>query len=190
MRKIIVNLLLTVSLVGTGVYGQDTVQVQDNWNQMDNAVKDGYHSDQLKLSMGWLQQKVREDESVSLWSGRFEYMTNNYFGFRGETAIPISSTIDEFSYFPLALGLSIHVLPNSPVDVYFGGDSGYVNLKLPNTESDWFARTSLHAGITYYFLGVFFLEYEARFDVLHYAKDNIAANLSGLGHNFHMGIYF
>ncbi|MCB1200976.1 MAG: hypothetical protein KDK41_10050 [Leptospiraceae bacterium] len=165
------------------------VQIRDRWNQFNEEHHDGYQDEHLKLSAGsWIQQ-AGDANSITLLSGRFEYFTNNYFGFRGETAIPLSSSPSGFSYFPLALGLSIHMFPRSMFDFYFGGDSGFVNITLPNAPSGWFARTSLHTGLSFYFWGSFFIEYELRYAMVHYAK-TIPLDMSGLGHSIHIGFYF
>ncbi len=185
MVQIFCRLVVIAAIIsGGGLAAQGGVA----WNQFNEVEYNGIQRNVLKLSLGPSFENP-SPQAVTLLSGRFQYLINDYFGIRGETGIPLASKIQNYGYLPLTLGGDVHLFPRSMFDIYLGGDGGFLYVDIPQRGNGWFSRTSLHVGLSFYFWGVFFLEGEVRYNVQHFAG-NPASNLSALGYNAQIGFYF
>ncbi|MCS6983803.1 MAG: hypothetical protein NZM25_01575 [Leptospiraceae bacterium] len=157
------------------------------YNQFQEAEYNGIQRHVLKLSLGYGEERSSTG-NFGLLLGRFQYLVTDFFAIRGETGYAMASP-QGTTYIPFTLGGDLHILPRSALDIYLGGDGGFLYIDYPVAGNGVFARTSLHGGVTFYFWGAFFLDVEARYNVQHFAR-SVVYDLSGLGWNVHVGFYF
>ncbi|MCS6971953.1 MAG: hypothetical protein NZL89_02925 [Leptospiraceae bacterium] len=156
-------------------------------NQMAADFNDGIQKGNLKLALGWSQEN-HEPYRAQLLQGQFEFFATDYFGVRGNAALPLSLAAPGMQYYPLTLGMALHFLPRHAVDFFAGADAGFVYFGTSQLRANWSTRITAIAGMSLYFWGAFFLEAEAGYSVLQYARDT-AADLSAPTYRVRIGFY-
>jgi hypothetical protein len=86
------------------------------------------------------------------------------------------------------LGGAFHVLPRSWIDVYIGADAGFVHIATATLPASWSTRVTPVIGVTLYYWGAFFVEAEAGYNVLQYAKE-VAIDMSAPTYRVRLGFY-
>jgi hypothetical protein len=156
-------------------------------NQMGNDSNDGFQQHNLKLGMGWAMENHTEYRA-NLLQGAFEYFATDHLAIRGNAGIGLSTAVKNMDYYPFMLGGAIHLFPRYWVDVYLGADAGFVYISAPSLPSTWSTRVTPVAGVTLYFWGAFYLEGEAGYSVLQYARD-VAVDMSAPTFRIRTGFY-
>lgn len=156
-------------------------------NQMSSEFNDGIQQNNLKLSLGWSQ----ENQSLyrtHMVQGQFEFFATDRLSIRGNSGIPLSVAISETKYFPFMMGGAFHLFPRNWIDFYLGADAGFVHIATAVLPATWSTRVTPVVGVTLYYWGVFFLEGEAGYNILQYAKDT-AIDMSAPTYRVRMGFY-
>jgi hypothetical protein len=156
-------------------------------NQVDTLSNDGIQQYNLKMGLGWSQENHTQAR-VHLLQGSFEFMMNDRFSMRGNSGIPLSSAMSEMKYYPFMLGGAFHFFPRSWFDFYLGADAGFVHIGSASLAASWSTRVTPVAGVTLYFWGAFYIEGEAGYNILQYAKD-IPLDLSAPTFRIRTGFY-
>jgi len=156
-------------------------------NQVDTLSNDGIQQYNLKMGLGWSQEN-HTSTRVHLLQGSFEFMMNDRFSVRGNSGIPLSSTMSEMKYYPFMLGGAFHIFPRSWFDLYLGADAGFVHIGSASLAASWSTRVTPVVGMTLYFWGAFYIEGEAGYNILQYAKD-IPLDLSAPTYRIRTGFY-
>lgn len=156
-------------------------------NQMGIESNDGIQVNNLKLGLGWSQEN-HDVARAHLMQGSFEFMLTDRFSVRGNTGIPLSTAITDFKYYPLMMGGALHLFPRSWFDFYLGADAGFVHIASPTLPASWSTRVTPVVGVTIYYMGVFFIEGEAGYNILQYANQS-AIDLSAPTYRVRMGFY-
>lgn len=156
-------------------------------NQQGIFSNDGAQQNNLKLGLGWSQEN-QSVARVQLLQGAFDFFVTDRLSVRGNAAIPISTTVTDMKYYPLMMGGALHLFPRFWFDFYLGADAGFVHIASPNLPASWSTRVTPVVGITLYYWGVFFLEGEAGYNILQYAKDT-AIDFSAPTFRVRMGFY-
>lgn len=156
-------------------------------NQMGTDTSDGVQAYNLKLGLGWAQENQSAYRAHML-QGSFEFMATDRLGLRGNTGIPLSTEIRDMKFYPLSMGMALHILPRYWFDVFVGADAGFVHIGAPGLPASWSTRITPVIGFTIYYWGVFFLEGEAGYSILQYAKD-AAIDMSSPTFRVRMGFY-
>jgi hypothetical protein len=158
-------------------------------NQMGTDTNDGVQAYNLKLGLGWAQEN-QSAYRAHMIQGSFEFMATDRLGLRGNSGIPISTEVKDMKFYPLSMGMAIHILPRHWFDVFVGADAGFVHIGAvnPNLPASWSTRITPVVGVTVYFWGVFYLEGEAGYSILQYAKDT-AVDMSSPTFRVRMGFY-
>ncbi|MCS6985473.1 MAG: hypothetical protein NZM25_10170 [Leptospiraceae bacterium] len=116
---------------------------------------DGIQKGNLKLALGWSQEN-HEPYRAQLLQGQFEFFATDYFGVRGNAALPLSLAAPGMQYYPLTLGMALHFLPRHAVDFFAGADAGFVYFGTSQLRANWSTRITAIAGMSLYFWGAFF----------------------------------
>lgn len=156
-------------------------------NQQGVFSNDGVQAYNLKLGIGWSQEN-QSAQRAHLVQGAFEFMLSDRFGVRGNAGIPLSTAVSDMKYYPFMMGGAFHLFPRFWLDLYVGADAGFVHIGAPQLPASWSTRVTPVVGITLYYWGVFYLEGEAGYSVLQYAKDT-AIDLSAPTFRIRMGFY-
>ncbi|MBN8220518.1 MAG: hypothetical protein J0L53_06315 [Spirochaetes bacterium] len=156
-------------------------------NQQGMNANDGFQANNLKLGLGWSQEN-QSAARAQLLQGSFEFFLSDRFGIRGNAGIPLSTAVSDMKYYPFMMGGAFHLFPRFWFDLYLGADAGFVHIAAPNLPASWSTRVTPVVGVTLYYWGVFFLEGEAGYSVLQYAKDS-ALDLSAPTFRVRMGFY-
>lgn len=156
-------------------------------NQLGDDFNDGIQQSNLKLGIGWSQEN-HENLRAHLLQGQFEFFMSDRLSLRGNAGVPLSTAVAETKYYPFMLGGAFHVLPRSPLDFYIGADAGFVHIATATLPASWSTRVTPIVGVTFYYWGAFFLEAEAGYNVLQYAKD-VALDLSAPTYRARLGFY-
>jgi len=139
-------------------------------NQQGVDFNDGVQAMNLKLGIGWAQEN-QSPYRAHLVQGNFEFMATDRLGIRGNSGIPVSTTPTDLKFYPLMMGMAIHILPRSWFDVYLGADAGFVHIAATGLAANWSPRVVPVVGVTLYFWGAFYVEGEAGYSILQYARD-------------------
>lgn len=156
-------------------------------NQQSADFNDGVQENNLKLGLGWSQENSSVYRAHALM-GQFEFMLSDRFSVRGNAALPLSTAVSEMKYYPFMLGGAVHLLPRYWLDFYVGADAGFVHIATASLPATWSTRVTPVVGVTLYYWGVFFLEGEAAYNILQYAKDT-AIDMSAPSYRVRMGFY-
>lgn len=139
-------------------------------NQLGNDLNDGVQQYNLKLGLGWAQEN-QSNYRAHLLQGSFEFLATDRIGIRGNAGVPLSTTPTDLKYYPLTMGMALHLLPRYWVDVYLGADAGFVHIGANSLPASWTARVTPVLGVTLYYWGAFFAEGEVGYSVQQYARD-------------------
>ncbi|HMV36813.1 MAG TPA: hypothetical protein PKD60_13025 [Turneriella sp.] len=156
-------------------------------NQLGNDFNDGIQQSNLKLGIGWSQEN-HDSLRAHLLQGQFEFFMSDRLSLRGNAGVPLSTAVSETKYYPFMLGGAFHVLPRYWIDFYFGADAGFVHIATATLPATWSTRVTPVVGATVYFWGAFFLEAEAGYNILQYAKD-VAIDMSAPTYRVRTGFY-
>jgi hypothetical protein len=156
-------------------------------NQLGNDFNDGIQQGNLKLGLGWSQEN-HDNLRVHLLMGQFEFFMSDRLSVRGNAGVPLTTAVAETKYYPFVLGGAFHVLPRSWIDVYIGADAGFVHIATATLPASWSTRVTPVIGVTLYYWGAFFVEAEARYNVLQYAKE-VAIDMSAPTYRVRLGFY-
>lgn len=156
-------------------------------NQMGSDFNDGIQQNNLKLGLGWSQEN-QDNLRVHLLQGQFEFFMTDRLSLRGNAGVPVSSAVSEMKYYPFMLGGALHLFPRSWFDFYIGADAGFVHIGTGVLPASWSTRVTPVTGVSLYFWGAFFVEGEAGYNVLQYAKD-VAIDMSAMTYRVRMGFY-
>ncbi len=156
-------------------------------NQLGIESNDGIQANNLKLALGWSQEN-HEAARAHLVQGAFEFLLTDRFSVRGNAGIPLSTAVTEFKYYPFMMGGALHLFPRNWFDLYLGADAGFVHIASPVLPASWSTRVTPVVGITIYYMGVFFIEGEAGYNILQYANQS-AIDLSAPTYRARMGFY-
>lgn len=156
-------------------------------NQMGMTFNDGVQKNNLKLSLG-VSSENHPALRTYLAQGQFEFFATDRFSVRGNSGIPISSTVSGMKYYPLLLGGAFHFFPRFWFDLYVGADAGFVHIATPTLAASWSTRITPVVGATLYYWGIFFIEGEAGYSVLKYAEQ-AALDLSAPTYRVRVGFY-
>ena len=122
--------------------------------------------------------------------GEFEYFVTDIFGLAGETAIPVSSEVANGKVYPFLLGGNVHILPRNSFDIFVGGKGGFTNIKPVTFETEWAPTIEMHAGLAYYFWGMFYGQVDAGYAFVKYANTSAYINYEGFRLAFKTGFFF
>lgn len=156
-------------------------------NQQGIDYNDGVQQNNLKLSLGWSQEN-HDRYRVHLLQGQFEFFMSDRLSVRGNAGLPLSAASPETKYYPFMLGGAFHLLPRSWLDLYFGADAGFVHIATASLPATWSTRVTPVVGASLYYWGAFFLEAEAGYNILQYARD-VAIDMSAPTYRVRLGFY-
>lgn len=156
-------------------------------NQAGSDSNDGIQENNLKLGLGWSQENSSAYRAHAIM-GQFEFMLSDRFSVRGNAALPLSTAITDMKYYPFMMGGAVHLFPRFWFDLYLGADAGFVHIASATLPASWSTRVTPVIGATLYYWGVFFLEAEAGYNILQYAKDT-AIDMSAPTYRVRMGFY-
>lgn len=156
-------------------------------NQASSESNDGIQENSLKLGLGWSMEN-QSAYRVHILQGQFEFMLSDRFSVRGNAALLLSTAVTDMKYYPFMMGGAIHLLPRYWLDVYLGADAGFVHIATATLPATWSTRVTPVIGATLYYWGAFFLEAEAGYNILQYAKDT-AIDMSAPTYRVRMGFY-
>lgn len=156
-------------------------------NQQGADFNDGIQENNLKLGLGWSMENQSAYRAQAIM-GQFEFMLSDRFSVRGNAALPLSTAVTDMKYYPFMMGGAVHLFPRFWFDLYLGADAGFVHIASPTLPASWSTRVTPVVGATLYYWGVFFLEAEAGYNILQYAKDT-AIDMSAPTYRVRLGFY-
>lgn len=156
-------------------------------NQMGLESNDGVMAGNVKLGMGWSMEN-HTAYRTHLLQGTLEFFPVDRISVRGSTGLPLSTALNDMKFFPFMMGGLIHLFPRYWFDIHIGAEAGFVHIGSAQLPANWSTRVTPVVGMTLYFWGAFYLEGEAGYSVLQYAKDT-AVDLSAPVFRVRMGLY-
>lgn len=156
-------------------------------NQLGLESNDGVMESNVKVGLGWSMENPAAYRA-HLFHGTLEYFLIDRISVRGTAGLPLATTVEGMGFYPFMAGGLIHFIPRFWFDIYAGVEGGFVHITAPSLPATWSIRAAPVVGMTLYFLGAFFIEAEAGYSLLHYARDT-AIDLSAPVFRARTGIY-
>jgi len=118
--------------------------------------------------------------------GDFEHMLRNRWGLVGSMSLPVSGPW----VLPATMGIRLHALPGETVDPFVGVAGGFAWVNPTNIPADVVPMLSMRLGVTLFSTGIYFLQADGGYDVVHYSHGGVGFDLSGIVVTGRTGFYF
>jgi hypothetical protein len=155
----------------------------NSWNQLEDSGASGVARGVILLSTDLAFRMPRAPGTAprSLFMGiqlHGSAMLTDHFGLRGDVTLHFHDDAkQDIRLIPMTLGGTVHPLPKSPFDLYFGARGGLAIVRIDDGDNELEPVIGVLGGVAFHYWGMFFVRAEVGYDLVRYASGARVQNL-------------